>query len=477
VGSRPPVGGHDAGEPPPDPPRLGRRTFLLGAAGLGAAGTGVALAGCSGGLAAPRAGGPGTVPVLTKPTVRFRAGHRPFPHRPAGTDMLPQIRHIVVLMMENHSFDNYFGMLGRGDGFTLGSDGRPTNANPGPGGSPVVAYPASSVCQDGVEVSQSWVVSHGSWNHGRNDGFVTAKGSNDPMAYFGQKDLPFYYSLGRTFPLCDRWFSSTMAQTYPNRRFLIAGSAFGLVDDSYPQATSYRPGGFGTVFELLDHYGITWRDYHTTLASGLLFPYLATSDAGNFKLIGQFFSDAASGRLPGFSLVEPNYQTGSEENPQDIQEGEAFAASVVDAVMRSPAWPSTVLVWLYDEHGGYYDHVPPVPAVPPDHILPDVPASELDGDHYSWTGFRVPAVVVSPWAKRDYVSHVVKDHTSILKLVETKWNLPALSDRDANATNLLDTLDLTARRPPFLVPPSLTAAPAVSAAEDALCQSLSPPGS
>ena len=468
AGPRPPRPADGAAPPP-----LARRAFLRGAAGLAVAGAGVAAAACSGTPGAVSA--PGAVAASARPTVSRRAGERPFPHRPAGTDMLPQFRHVVVLMMENHSFDNYFGMLGRGDGFTLGPGGTPTNANPGPAGTPVPVYRADSVCQNGVEISQDWTVSHGSWDHGHNDGFVVAKGSNDPMAYFTGEDLPFYYSLGRTFPLCDRWFCSTMAQTYPNRRFLIAGSAFGLVDDSYPQATTYRPGGFGTVFEMLDHYGITWRDYHTTLATGLLFPYLATSNAANFKLIGQFFTDAASGDLPGFSLVEPNYQTGSEENPQDIREGEAFAASVIDAVMRSPAWPRTVLVWLYDEHGGYYDHVPPVPAVPPDDILPDVPHDELDGDHYSWTGFRVPAVVVSPWARRNYVSHVVKDHTSILKLVETKWNLPALSNRDANATNLLDTLDLGARRPPFLDPPSLTAAPAVSTAEEDLCLALSPP--
>ncbi len=448
-----------------------RRAFLKGAAAGGLGGAGALLAACG---AAPRANAGGAAVEAAGPTTRFRAGHRPFPNRPPGTDMLPKIRHIVVLMMENHSFDNYFGMLGRGDGFTLDAAGRPTASNPGPDGTPVTAYRAASVCQAGVEVSQDWVVSHESWNHGRNDGFVRAKG-NDPMAYFTGDDIPFYYSLGRTFPLCDRWFSPTMAQTYPNRRFLIAGSAFGLVDDSYPQSTSYRPGGFGTVFEMLDHFGITWRDYHSTLPTALLFPYLEATNAANLKLIGSFFDDAAKGRLPGFCLVEPNFATGSEENPQDIRAGQAFAASVVNAVMHGPAWAETVLVWLYDEHGGYYDHVPPVRAVPPDRILPDVAATELDGDHYSWTGFRVPAVVVSAWARPGYVSHVVNDHTSILKLLETKWNLPALSDRDANAANLLDTLDLTARRPPFLVPPRLAPADDVSTVEVALCGALGHP--
>jgi phospholipase C len=132
-------------------------------------------------------------------------------------------------------------------------------------------------------------------------------------------------------------------------------------------------------------------------------------------------------------------------------------------------------VWLYDEHGGYYDHVPPQRAVRPDGIEPNVPDDELDGDLYSWTGFRVPAVVVSPWSRKDYVSHVAHDHTSILKLLETKWNLPALSHRDANASNLLDCLDLTARRPPFLTPPTLSAPVPVSAADVAACAALNHP--
>jgi phospholipase C len=451
---------HDTSSP------FSRRTLLRGAAAAGAAGAGLGACGGTAGSAPTTTAGAG-------PTTGRRAGERPFPLRAAGTDMIPQIRHIVVLMMENHSFDNYFGMLGRGDGFQLGADGLPTNSNPGPDGTPLTVYPASSVCQANVDVSQSWPASHLSWDHGRNDGFVKATG-RDPMAYFTQSDLPFYYSLGRTFPLCDRWFSSVMAQTYPNRRFLMAASAFGLVDDTFPASAnrSNRPHGFGTIFEMLDHFGIGWRNYYSNVPGTLIFLYLASRSHGDIQKIDRFFADAKAGTLPGFCIVDPDFSFSSEENPQDIQNGQQFAASVVDAVMQSPAWPNTVLIWLYDEHGGYYDHVPPKRAVRPDDIPPDVPADALDDDLYSWTGFRVPAVVVSPWARRNYVSHVAYDHTSILKLVETKWNLPALSNRDANAANLLDTLDLQAARPPFLTPPSLDAAQSVSAADVAACAAL-----
>jgi phospholipase C len=172
--------------------------------------------------------------------------------------------------------------------------------------------------------------------------------------------------------------------------------------------------------------------------------------------IDQFYADAAAGTLPSFSLVEEDFGHQSEENPQDVQFGDAFVSKVVNAVMSSPNWPTTMLIWAYDEHGGYYDHVPPPAAVPPDDIPPMLQPGDPPGgfDRY---GFRVPAGVVSPYAKRKFVSHTIYDHTSILKTVEEKWNLPALTRRDANANGLFDMLDLH-RSPAFLTPPTLPAA-------------------
>ena len=129
-------------------------------------------------------------------------------------------------------------------------------------------------------------------------------------------------------------------------------------------------------------------------------------------------------------------------------------ARVVNAVMAGPKWSKTFLIWLYDEGGGYYDHVPPPRAIPPDDIPPEITVPpDLPGG-YDRYGFRVPAVIVSPYARQRYVSHRVHDHTSVLKLIETKWNLPALTYRDANASDLLDAVDF--RRPPaFIEPPTL----------------------
>jgi phospholipase C len=278
------------------------------------------------------------------------------------------------------------------------------------------------------------------------------------MAYWTGDDLPFYYDLARTFPLCDRYFASVMAQTYPNRRFLMAGTALGQVSDPFPGVNDPPPPN-GTIFDRLNAHGITWKDYFADLPTTGLFPSIIKENPEKVQPVAEFFADAAAGTLPGFSLVDPEGFYASEENPQDIQAGEFYAASVINAVLSSPAWPRTMLVFTYDEHGGYYDHVSPRRAIAPDNIAPEVASDDTYGDLYTYTGFRVPTVVVSPFAKRDYVSHVVHDHTSILKLVETKWNLPALTYRDANASNLLDCLDLTAPEPAFAVPPTLTAAP------------------
>jgi phospholipase C len=416
---------------------ISRRRVLEGAVALG-----VGLA--AGGYA---------VDAWAAPRRHRRPGSLPHPRLPEGTDTMPQIEHIVVLMMENHSFDNYLGMLGRGDGFRF-RNGDPTAANPDDMGNLVHAFHMPSACQLRGHPGQNWNASHLSFNHGRNDGFVLASGPV-AMGYWAEEDIPFYYALARTFPLADRWFGSCLAQTYPNRRFLLAGTAAGIVSTSIEALTAPPPPN-GNILERLNAHGISWRNYFSDLPGvGVLLTF-ASANQDKLLPIDRFFVDAAAGTLPAVSLVDPDFDMQSEEDPQDIGQGEAFAARVVNAVMSGPGWPRTVLIWLYDEHGGYYDHVPPPRAVPPDDIPPDIHVPpDLPGG-YDRYGFRVPAVVVSPYARPHHVSHVVRDHTSIMKLIETKWNLPALTFRDANADALLDCLDF--RHPPaFLEPPALSA--------------------
>jgi phospholipase C len=449
--------------------RISRRGVLQ--AGLAAG----AVAGTGAWRAAPGKGRPPRPP-----------GSLPYPKLPAGTDTIPQIEHIVVLMMENHSYDNRLGMLFRrgADGFRIGRNGLPTAANPYPDGQVQHAFRMPTTCQLSARPSQEWTASHNAYDNGRMDGFVSTP--IDPltteivggvaMGYWQAEDQPFYYSLYRHFPIADRYFCSVLGQTFPNRRYLLAATSIGQIDDTTPALTDYPANG--TIFDELDKQGITWKDYISsavpTSSSLALFPQLYLKNATTKIVLNtEFFTDAAAGTLPNYCLVEPDYGHQSEENPQNIAVGEEFAASVVNAVINGPAWDRTALLLTYDEHGGYYDHVPPPRAIPPDSIGPDLVPGENGFDGFGRYGFRVPFTLVSPWARKDFVSHDVYDHTSILKLVETKWNLPALTFRDANAAPLLDLLDL--RRPSFATPPKL-AQPLAVTDPSALTCSVNGPG-
>jgi phospholipase C len=438
-----------------------------------------------------------------------------------GTDALPQIQHIVILMMENHSYDNYLGMLaGRGDGFTLGPDGKPAGTCTAGDGSTVPLWTSSQTTQEQGVPTQTWHASHLQFDGGRCEGFVRSIEQTLPgtdgrasMRYWTEAELPFYYGLARTFPLATRWFSSCLGPTFPNRRFLIAGTANGLIDDLAFGMIDYPANG--TIFDHLSAHGISWANYHhlptgklrfrrLAHAGGLqylrllagaitaIIPWLrtaieskvqATADLyplgllrslNHLRPMDDFWTAAAAGTLPSVSIVDPDFHASSEENPQDIAIGEALAARVINAVMTGPGWPGTLLIWLYDEHGGYYDHVPPPAAPAPDDVPAQSPyerfqilrllrrtalgqkitAADSGPSTYTQLGFRVPAVIVSPYAKPGYVTELVYDHTAILRLIQRKWSLPPLTARDAAAADLLDALDLGSP-PAFGVPPVL----------------------
>jgi phospholipase C len=389
---------------------------------------------------------------------------RPFPDKPAGTPSMPEIAHIVVLIMENHSFDNLLGMVsyqvpGRTDVDGLRRrQGKFKDVNPDVEGHPVFAEHAVSPCQLEGHPSQSWDASHESYDNGRNDGFVKA-GGPIAMRFWDKQDLPFTYSLVEHFPIGDRFFCSTLAQTYPNRRFFFTGTASGLI--ATDATTFSTPAANGTIFDRLDAHKIDFGIYYQNLPSWAIVPGVTTPPGRPARqhLFPQFFTDAAAGKLPQFTFLDPQYDTTSEENPQDIQVGERFVSQVVHALMRAPTWKHTALFITYDEHGGYYDHVPPPPAIKPDSILPMLKPGDAPGA-YNRYGFRVPLIVVSPWAKQSYVSHLTQDLTSITAFIEHKWNLPAMTFRDANAHPMTDYFDF--RRPAFAKPPRLAAAPSLA---------------
>jgi phospholipase C len=311
-----------------------------------------------------------------------------------------------------------------------------------------------TTCQLDGQPSQEWKASHQQYDNGRLRGFVTSASGPVAMGYFTEEDLPFTYSLASAFPIADRWFCSVLGQTDPNRRYLIAGTSAGLTDDIDSLEVVLDPPRDlpspknGTIFQSLSKHRVTWTDYVFSYPTGatpeLYFVDDSKIEAVNEKPFDKFFTDAASGKLPAVSLLDPDFDTQSQENPQNVVIGEALLAKIVHALGSSPQWHKTLLVITYDEHGGYYDHVPPPVALVPDDIRPVVAPGESTYDGFGRYGFRVPTIIVSPYAKRDYVSHLVYDQTSVLAMIERKWNLPALTYRDANAHDLTDFLDMCA---------------------------------
>jgi phospholipase C len=241
-----------------------------------------------------------------------------------------------------------------------------------------------------------------------------------------------------------------LGQTLPNRRYWFSGTSSGQVNDDNSAELVFAQNG--TIFDRLDSASVDWRVYYSTnsFPTPFYFPNFRDNPLQVARCMSQqqFFSDAAAGRLPPVCYVEANGSYQSEENPQDLAYGESFLHDVAQACMHSPQWSKLALVVNYDEHGGYYDHVAPPAAVPPDDIPPDLTLSAKGTyparfDRY---GFRVPFIVVSPWGQPDYVSHQVMDHTSVLAFIEHKWNLPPMTRRDAAAWPMLDLFDTSRRR-------------------------------
>jgi phospholipase C len=440
------------------------------------------------GIAAASLGGTGSLwraaAAAAGTTVR-EPNSLPYPKRPVGSvDATMPFDHLIVLMMENHSFDNVLGTLSRNgqpkaEGLRFNRAGVALNSNPGVSGETVRSFPIPTTAQPG-NVSQSWNATHEQIDEGRMDGFVRSVSDTAPMGYWTPEVLPFINSMARTFCLANRWFCSAPCQTYPNRRFLMAGTAYGDIATS-DESLKDPPPPNGTIWDRLSEHGISWRNYFTDLPSTGIIPSTIEKYPQNLAPIAQFHLDCAAGTLPSVSLVDPEFGVlsdvgsglasvpelapyaegletvgGDEENPQDMAYGERWAYETIKAVLESPAWPRILLIYTYDEHGGYYDHVPPPPAIEPDSIPPELEAGDVPGA-YNIYGPRVPGIVLSPYARANGVTGVVHDHTSFLATVERKWNLPALTYRDANAHTVMDFLDVSTAA--FLKPPTLAEPP------------------
>jgi phospholipase C len=375
------------------------------------------------------------------------------------------IKHIVVFMQENRSADTYFGHL---HALQPAYEVEPSTGNPNPIASGTIRpFHKTALCESS-DLNHSWNGEHQEWDNGAMDGFTAANDINsanadpsDPtgsrtMGYYTQADLPYYYSLYSAFATGDRYFQSALTPTFPNRFYLLAGTSFGHIANDFPPAGGYPN---RTIFELLGNAHVSWKIYAAQFAFGTLFSYVQKNAKTHVSSISQYYSDARNGKLPAVSFVDPIFSGGvntetDEHPPSNVQVGQRFAYDVITALEQSPDWKTSALFLTYDENGGFYDHVPPPKAVPPDSIRPMLKPGDTVAS-FDRLGPRVPVVVVSPFAQAHYVSHVTHDHTSITRFIETRFQLPALSARDAAAHPMLEFFNF--QDPPFLRPPNFAA--------------------
>jgi phospholipase C len=432
----------------------------------------LAVAGCSSGDETPNpcAGSDASL-AARRASCEFAAGASTTQTIGCPSEAIP-IEHVVIIMQENRSFDQYFGHLpGHGQDDV---DVVAVASNPDPSGTPIPWHHETEYCV--ADTDHGWSASHTQWNHGRNDGFaITNADTGDPtgqraMGFYEQEDLPFYYDLASTFAISDRYFCSILGPTYPNRYYLAAGTSFGIVTTD---TRNLAPSGVPNIYEALNEKGVSWKSYATSTSSAFLFFDFALHQTAHFAPASQFAEDAANGDLPQVSFVEAGFSESAfvetdEHPPADIQLGQHFVWQQVTALTSSPLWSSSVLFITYDEHGGLYDHVSPPAACEPDETPPQL---EPELGPFNRLGFRVPLIVVSPWVRRHFVSHQIHSHTSILRFLETKFDLPAFTRRDANSDALLDLFDFDS--PPRLAVPAF-AEPPVDADRLADCRAAFP---
>ena len=392
-----------------------------------------------------------------------------------------------------------------------------SNSNPR-GGAPIAAFHKTWYCEGGWgdlsdefvvgDLNHTWNAMHLEHHGGRMDRFTWCnstmyKYARDPdpdrdlpdpwdpngsraMGYYDRSDLPFYYALYSTFATSDRFFSSLLGPTQPNRFYLYCATSFGNIQNVGSSTAIFGATGlYGsltqpTIFGKLTAAGVTWKYYCGSRVGGLL----ATA-ANLFKdvpyshihPISQFYTDLAKNQLPQVSYIDPAFTSGvtnyttaapnaaTDEHPcSNIQVGQRYIYQLLNALWKSRSWATSAVFLTYDEAGGYYDHVPPPRAVPPDSIAPNFgkPANPayVPG-RFNQFGFRVPFVVVSPFAKRNFVSHCVVDHTSILQFIEDRFlGGKRLTARDAAAGSLLPYFDFS--NPQLKVPGRLRTAPKVA---------------
>ena len=365
-------------------------------------------------------------------------------------------------------------------------DGMPDTAmnvgDPPAGGGPaptITAFPLVTMCVENP--SPSWNESHVDFNKTDHlstvfmgDGYAQTAGHEGPindvvgarvMGFYTGDNLNYYYFMASNFATSDRWFSPAMSRTQINREYMLGATSQG---HAYPLDATTGPLTAKPIVQLLDENHITWKDYvhplqgpnpcttakclmgQSYLAQFSYAPTIVNNEPQNMDTVDHFLTDANNGTLPQVVYIDPASAEGLDEHPSDIgagpnniQTGAAFVATLINGLMQSPSWKDSIFILTWDEFGGFYEHVSPQPTVSPDGIAPkDLRAGDnclnTDGTvnssptcNFQYTGYRLPLVVISPFTKKNFVSHQVMDYTATLKLIEERFNLPNLTARDA----------------------------------------------
>jgi phospholipase C len=393
-----------------------------------------------------------TSPSTTSPSTTTPSTTSPSTTTPSNTTPIgqPPFDTVIVVMLENRSFDHLLGWLPGADGRQAGLAYRDLAGR---------LHPTHDLGQNftgcgNSDPDHSWPGGQIQLNGGRNDGWLLTPPQREtadiyPIGYYADSTLPVLAALARNYTTLDGYFCSLMSETYPNRIYMNAATtdrdhnldAPGFGDPPNKLAT------IPTIWDRLAEAGVSHRYYFNDA------PFIALWGLKYLPIISPFsgfLADAAAGKLPHVSFVDPtmnnDHNLESDQHPfADVRLGDQFLADVFHAVRTSPQWSRTVLIVTYDEWGGFFDHVPPPK------VIDDTDPATVDHrcgtdgcggtPDYHQLGFRVPCIVISPFSASGPVHGGPYEHCSILRMIEWRWHLRPLTARDANARNLVDVLD------------------------------------
>jgi phospholipase C len=425
----------------------------------------------------------------------------PTPSPTPGT--IQSVNHIIIMLQENRSFDSYLGNMttfrqqssppipiNSSDGKIRDLSDAVGYTNPSPVAGDIAPFRTGSVCTENL--SPDWEEHHIQINRSNpaaaspttfdmkgfvpvafgesqafaNQGiFLADQTGRRAMGFFDETQLNYYYFMAANFAMSDNLHSPLPANTTPNRMFLHGATSQGFAHIPSRLLTSK------TIWQALDEKGISWKIYVTDFSRSFktylsFFTYFNQAGVqAKIVPLTEYFSDLTAGTLPSVAMIEAGYFSGKDEHtsninpavgsasPINVQAGAGHVASIINPLLTSSSWKDSVFLFAFDEGGGAFDHAPPVAVPSPDGIPPQdlIAGKDVAGD-FTMTGVRVPNMIISPFAKKNFVSHTPMDYTAFLKFVETRFNLAPLTARDASMPDMTEFFDFT-NGGPWAVPP------------------------